>query len=142
MGSLAVMGGELGKRGITLVIEPVRFEETNNINRVDEGAELVRRLNHPSVKLLADFWHMRMVGEDISDIEQIGDVLMHTHIARKDGRVFPTVRDEDIYDEFFAALKTIGYKGRLSLEATTEDLDGDAPKSINLLRSMAAEYGL
>ncbi len=142
MKSLTVMGDAMGQRGITLIIEPVRFEETNHINRVDEGAALVRKLGHPHVRLLADFWHMRMVDEPVSDVEQVGDVLVHAHIARKDGRAFPTAREEDQYDSFFAALAKISYTGRLSIEADTKDLSGDAPKSLALLRALAADYGL
>ena len=142
MKSLTVMGDAMGSRGITLMIEPVRFEETTNINRVDDCAQLVRTLDHPHVRMLADFWHMRMIGEEMSDIEKAGDLLCHAHIARKDGRAFPMVKGEDIYEEFFAALAKIGYRGALSIEGDSKDPDHDAPKAAAFLRAMAAEFGL
>jgi sugar phosphate isomerase/epimerase len=59
-------------------------------------------------------------------------------MANPNGRVFPLAWDEFDYEPFFANLRRIGYEGRISVEASTQDLIGDAPKSIALLRRHAA----
>ena len=42
--------------------------------------------------------------------------------------------DEYDYAPFFAALRTIGYDKRISVEASTKDLGAEAPLAIALLR--------
>jgi D-psicose/D-tagatose/L-ribulose 3-epimerase len=55
-------------------------------------------------------------------------------MANPEGRVFPRNPKEYDYAGFFAALRTIGYDKRISVEASTKDLPTDAPSAIALLR--------
>jgi D-psicose/D-tagatose/L-ribulose 3-epimerase len=135
------IGDEAQKYGITLVVEPLTKNETNFINSVTHGLSIVEKTAHPAVKLLADFYHMRMEKEDIKDIRQTGDRLQHVHVAIGNGRGFPQKRDDDIFEEFFYALKDIGYKGMLSVEAISDNTETDAPGSLELMRQLAKEYG-
>lgn len=86
---------------------------------------------------MADFYHMRKESESMDDIIEAGEALVHTHIANSNGRVFPRESGEDDYESFFGALKKIGYKGRVSVEANTKDLGRDAPAALSLLRKLA-----
>lgn len=104
------------------------------INSVAEGACLVAAANHPSVKLLADYYHMALEGEPCSDIVRVGGVA-HTHIAAREGRLYPTVMEEGFAD-FFRALKASGYDGLLSVEGRTEDFAADAPAALKLLHQL------
>jgi len=58
-----LLGEKASKYGITVVIEPLNKDNTNLLNTVTEGIELVQQINHPNVKLLADFYHMRLENE-------------------------------------------------------------------------------
>ena len=109
---------------------------------VAEGERLAVRVGHPSVKLLADFYHMRLESEDMNTIIHAGSMLRHAHIANSDGRKYPRERSEDRYDDFFAALEAIGYQGMLSAEPMSGDLASEAPASLALLRQLAAEHSL
>ncbi len=140
--TLECVGNEAAKHGITAVIEPLNTRESNIINSVAEGQRLAIRVGHPSVKLLADFYHMRLESEDMENILRAGTMLRHAHIANSDGRRYPRERTEDRYDEFFAALATIGYKGMLSAEPWSGDLEAEAPGSLALFRRIAADHGL
>jgi sugar phosphate isomerase/epimerase len=51
-----ILGREASKYDITIVIEPLNKSETNIINSVAEGYKLAQQVNHPNVKLLADFY--------------------------------------------------------------------------------------
>lgn len=133
-----LLGNEAEKYGITIVIEPLNTGETNIINSVSEGLKLAQEVNHPNIRLLADFYHMRLENESMDSIIKSGAFLKHLHIANKTGRAYPLISEEDSYAEFFTALKEINYEGRLSIEGRTQQFDIDAPVSLKLLRDMAA----
>lgn len=52
---LGTLGDVAAKYGITVVVEPLQTKETNLINTVAEGIEIVKKVDRPNVKCLADF---------------------------------------------------------------------------------------
>lgn len=136
-GRLAATEGQ--KVGITIVLEPLRKQETNIINSVGEGLPLVAAINHPHFMILSDFYHLAEEHEDPAVLRKAGPMLKHTHVANPAGRVFPKNADEAAYAPFFANLAAIGYKGGMSIEARTTDLAADAPPAIALLRQLAKQ---
>ena len=122
------------EHGITLAVEPLRREETNIINSAAEGLQLVEAIGDPNFQLMIDFYHLASEREDPGIIVHAREHLRHLHIANPRGRVFPLSPGEFDYEPFFAALRTIGYDQRISVEASTQDLQGDAPGAIALLR--------
>ena len=138
--SFGVIGESAAKHGITVAIEPLNFSETNLINSVEEGIDFVKKLNIPSVKLLADFYHMRVVGEDMSVLYGAKDILVHTHIANYNGgRTYPSAFDEDEYGKFFSALHEIGYSGRISIEASADNPEKGAKTAFPVLEAFVRE---
>jgi sugar phosphate isomerase/epimerase len=125
---------EARAHGITVVIEPLRKQETNIINTAAEGLELVRAVNDPNFALLIDFYHLASENEDPSIVLTARDHIRHLHMANPQGRVFPLAWDEFDYGPFFEQLRRIGYAGRISVEASSRDLPGEAPRAIALLR--------
>jgi sugar phosphate isomerase/epimerase len=121
-------------KGITVAVEPLRREETNIINSAAEGLRLVEAVNDPGFQLMVDFYHLSSEHEDPGIIVRAGSHLRHVHMANPNGRVFPRSDDEYAYAPFFAALRSIAYDQRISVEASTTDLQADAPKAIALLR--------
>ena len=126
------------EHGITIVIEPLRRQETNIINTAREGLALVRAVDRPEIKLLVDFYHLAEEGEDPGVIAEAGSLVVHTHIANPAGRVYPLKPEEAAYGGFFANLCKSGYSGRMSVEASTKDFASDAPQSLALLRQALA----
>lgn len=107
---------ELGdKYNVTVVIEPLRKQETNFINTVREGLKIVKLVNHPNFKLLADFYHMACEDEDPEIIVEAGKDLYHCHIAEKAERTAPGVKGDD-FEPYLKSLKAINYDGSISLE--------------------------
>ena len=126
------------ENGITVVVEPLRRQETNIINSAREGLALVRAVDRPEIRLLVDYYHLMEEGESPDVIADAGPLLAHTHIANPKGRVFPLDADESPYAGFFSNLCKIGYAGRMSIEASTNDFPSQAPLSLAMLKNAVA----
>jgi D-psicose/D-tagatose/L-ribulose 3-epimerase len=83
---------------------------------------------------MIDYYHLASEHEDPAIIIRARDHLRHLHMANPNGRVFPLSQDEFAYEPFFATLRASGYDGRISIEASTQNLPSDAPRAIALLR--------
>jgi hydroxypyruvate isomerase len=86
-----------------------------------------------------DFYHLAFENEDPKVILDASDMIVHLQIADPAARTFP-VSDagEPRYQQFFDNLRRIGYRGRISIEANSEDVKKDAPASLHFLKRMGA----
>ena len=123
---LALLGE---KYDIVIVVEPLRKQETNLIHTVRQGTEIVRAVNHPNLRVLADFYHMMCEDEDAQAIVEAGDLLYHCHIAEKAERTAPGVKGDD-FTPYFKALKEINYKGSISLECNWKNFEEEVVQAI------------
>jgi sugar phosphate isomerase/epimerase len=128
------LGPEARKRGITIAIEPLRKEESNIINNLAEGLQLVKIVQDPNIQLNVDYYHLAMEREDPAMILKAKDYVRHVHTANPQGRVFPLQWEEYDYGPFYEALRSIGYDKEISIEASTKDFQHDAPEAIALIR--------
>lgn len=129
---------EASAAGITIAIEPLRRQESNIVNSAREGLELVKAIGHPNFELMVDFYHLASEKEDPAIVLEAGQHIRHLHTANPQGRVFPLSWEEFDYAPFFANVRKIGYDRRISVEASTKDLAGEAPRAIALLRKAFA----
>jgi len=138
--SFHMAGEEAAKAGITVAIEPLRDGECNVVNTLRDGLALMNLVAHDNVRLLADMYHMAKNGEDMRDVAMAGADLRHCHVACPEGRVYPMPGDGCDYTSFFAALREIGYTGRMTIEADgspSGDAATDLPISVCFLRELA-----
>ncbi|BCM89450.1 5-keto-L-gluconate epimerase [Abditibacteriota bacterium] len=121
--------------GVTVAIEPLNTKEDNLITSVQLGAEITRAIDRPSIRLLADFYHMNEDGEGVQSIVDANGLLRHTHVADL-GRVAPGFAREGEADfvAFFGALKSVGYDARCSFEGKTDDIARQAKPLLAHLR--------
>ena len=112
---LKLMGPLAEAQGVTVTVEQLRAEEVNFINRIGEGAEIIRAAGHPNIRLLADLYHMAVMGDTPADLKAAMDVVVHVEIAEKEGRTAPGVKGDD-FRPYFKALKESGYRGAISIE--------------------------
>jgi D-psicose/D-tagatose/L-ribulose 3-epimerase len=128
--------------GMLLGIEALRRPETNIINSVAEALKLAREVNHPKIRIIVDFYHLAFENEDPAVILGARDMIVHLQIADPRDRTFPTDEaGEPRYGQFFTNLRKIGYAGRISIEANSNDVEKDARASLAFLKRMAAKYG-
>ena len=100
-----------------------------------EGAGMVSRVNKPNFSLLADWYHMACNGESPDEVARIG-MISHVHIAQYEGRRFPGDASKEQLRPFFRNLKAIGYRGDISLEGHSNNLQKDAPEAVRVLREL------
>ncbi len=125
------------KHGVTVVIEPLNTGECNLINSLADGARAVEQAGHPSIRLLADTYHMAKESEPPSEIARHGGVIAHVHVAELEGRAWPGKSRED-GTPYYRALREAGYKGRMSLECKFDEMPNEAGKSMIFLRDQLA----
>jgi sugar phosphate isomerase/epimerase len=125
------------EHNLTVVIEPLRKEETNIINTASEGLRLAKAVAHKNVRLLIDFYHMTCENEHPDIILEAGnEYIKHIHIANPSGRIWPLSVTESEYKPFFDNLKKINYTAGISIEGRTDDLEKDAPISFDCLSAL------
>ncbi len=100
---------------ITVVVEQLQTKECNFINHIGEGAKLIRAVGHPHVRMLADLYHMAVMGDTPEDLKAAMDVVVHVEIAEKKTRSVPGVSGDD-FRPYFDVLWKSGYQGAISIE--------------------------
>ena len=114
------MGPLAEKHGVTVVVEQLRDTECNYINHIGEGAALIRAAGHPNIRLLADLYHMAVMGDSPADLKAAMDVVRHVEIAEKGARTYPGVAGDD-FRPFFRVLREAGYQGAINIEGKGVD---------------------
>lgn len=125
---LGMTGDIASKNRLTLAIEPLRHQESNILNTGAEALAMVRKVKHPNVRMIIDYYHMREENEDPQIVETARNEIVHIHFANPHGRVWPhDLGEDDHYAVFFEHLKKIGYSGGISIEGKGSfDQDGTA----------------
>lgn len=119
------------RHGTTIVLEPLRRNETPFLRQVADGARMAADIG-PGATVMGDFWHMALeetsfMGAFIS----AGKLLTHVHVAGLKERIIPGVHPEaDQYVDGFKGLKLIGYRGAVSFEGGWPRNAADPKKEI------------
>lgn len=130
------------RHGVTIVIEPVCRHDSNFIRSLAEGADIVEQVNQPSVRLLADFWHMIIEDEPPSEIVRYRDIIEHVHLSELGmDRGEPGRRGDDLR-AYLAALKEAGYEKGLVIESFWNDLARESRSGLQHLRAQMRDVGL
>ena len=101
---------------VAVVIEPLRPSESNIVQYVWQGLQIVDEVNSPRLRQLADIYHMMMGREPAESILRAGDKLLHCHVACNKTRFYPGTSDKAELVPYFDALHQIGYTGGVSCE--------------------------
>lgn len=137
---LNAAGEYAAQANIVLTLEALNRFECYLCNTMEQLANLVQRAGHPNVKAMFDTHHANIEEKKLPmAIKTIAPILRHVHISENDRG---TPGDGHIsFDETFAALAEIGYKGWLTIEAFTRN-DPNFANAINVWREYSKPWDM
>jgi sugar phosphate isomerase/epimerase len=104
--------------GVAIFLEPLNRYEAHLINRLEQAVAVCRRVG-PSVKVMADFFHMNIEETDIAaSIRAAGADIVYVHVA--DSNRLQPGRGHLDFRPGFGALKAVGYDGYLGIECQVD----------------------
>ena len=108
-----------GKQGIQICLEPLAPCYCNYINSMEEGMEIVDRINWSDIGLLGDFYNLEKAEEADEDMGRYMQRLLHVHISDDEGspwrRSYLKEEKAQIHQRRLGRLYENGYAGAVSL---------------------------
>ena len=103
------------EHGVRLALEPINRYETNLVNTVRQGLDLIEQVGAANLGLLLDTFHMNIEEPDIErSIGDAGPHIFHFHVADSN-RWYPGAGHLD-FGSILSALRATGYDGWVSGE--------------------------
>lgn len=133
--SLEPIAAHAAERGVALGLEPLNRFETSFVNLVEQGVEVVDRVDNPALGLLLDTFHMNIEEKAIGDaIRDAGRRIVHVHACEND-RGTPGSGHVP-WNEVAAALRDIDYRGPIVIETFNPDIHSIA-RAVSIWRPFA-----
>lgn len=121
--NLNAAGRAVAEIGGTVLLEPVSGAEAYPVKTAQDALDIIAKLDVDNVKLLADFYHMSVNGDDVAKVidEHAGD-FGHVQIADSPGRGEPGTGELPL-SQWISAAEDGGYNGWIGLEYKTSAED-------------------
>lgn len=114
-GSLEILAIEAAGRNIQIGIEPLIRYETHLLNTLAGAVEIAKRVAHPSIKIVADFFHMNVEETDMeATLKDFNDWIGLVHLS--DSNRLNPGRGHLNLRSCIQTLKHSGYDGVLALD--------------------------
>ncbi len=115
---LKEMAAYAEEKGVKLAFEPLNRFETDLVNIVDQGLQLIDDVGAPNLGLHLDTFHMHLEEKDsAAAIRRAGDRIFYFHACENDRGVPGT--GQVMWKEVFKALNEVGYNGSIVIESFT-----------------------
>ena len=102
--------------GVLLLLEPLNRYEDHMVNALAQGADLVRGVGSPHLRLLADTYHMNIEEENLcAALREAAPVLGAVHLS--DSNRFQPGAGHVPFGDVLRTLHDIGFAGTLSVES-------------------------
>jgi sugar phosphate isomerase/epimerase len=100
---------------VTLILEPVNRYETDFINSVPEGVQLMQRIDRPTMQLMPDVFHMNIEDKTVGpELAKYINFINYIHLADSN-RLAPGQGHLD-FPGIFREIQMAGYDGWVSVE--------------------------
>jgi len=132
------------KKSVRLAVEPLNRYENELVNNAAQGLEFIREVDHPSLGLLLDTFHVNI--EESSWTEPFrmlmeAGKLWHVHLG--DNNRLPPGKGMIDFRAIVQTLQEIGYTDYLSAELLAKpDPDSAARDTLEYMRSILASLGM
>ncbi len=127
-------------KNVKIALETVTIMQTNFINTLEEGMELVEAVNHPNFKLMMDVFHLNLEEKDLFEsIKRYCNQTIHVHLADNNRR-YPGHCGMD-FDKVIKTFFECGYDNDFSVEVfQIPNQELAARGAITHLKPMFTEY--
>jgi len=123
--TLRGLGEYAADRGVMLGVETLNRFETSFLNTTAQALELIDRVDHPSVGLALDVFHLGIEEKHVGDaLRAAGDRLVHLQVAEND-RGTPGTGSLP-WQDIAKALREVGYTGRVVIETFSDRVEAIA----------------
>ena len=123
--SLIYLDGIAEETGTTIFLEPLNRYQDHMINTLADARRYIEENSLKNVKIIADFYHMNIEEDDISEaLHQNRDLVGHIHLA-DNHRYQPGSGSLD-FKKHFNQLREDGYNGYLTIECRVRGNDPEA----------------
>ncbi|MDD4082061.1 MAG: sugar phosphate isomerase/epimerase family protein [Sphaerochaetaceae bacterium] len=127
------IGPKAAQNNIHILIEPMSYSAGNVINTILEADEIVKKTNHPNVKLMIDLLHMQNNNEAVDTILDVLVDVEHIHVSELE-RGLPSEKMNPFLLKAFKLLRKNGYNNTVSYE-TVSGSSKEMAKALNLLKT-------
>lgn len=125
--SLKACAAHAEEKGVILLIEPINRYETNVVNTLAEGLDLITEIGLSSLRLLADTFHMNIEEADITEaLRAASSFLRYVHLADSN-RLAPGWGHLD-FRKILGCLESLHYTGPLGIEVLPKPDDQSAAR--------------
>jgi D-psicose/D-tagatose/L-ribulose 3-epimerase len=122
---LRSLGEYAADRGVRLGVETLNRFETSFLNTTEQALQLIERVDHPSVGLTLDLFHLGIEEKNIGDaLRAAGQHLVHVQVAENDRGTPGT--GQLAWHDAAAALHEIDYRGRVVIETFSDRVEAIA----------------
>jgi sugar phosphate isomerase/epimerase len=130
--------------GIRIALEPYSGENLL-FRRYLEGLAFARQVNRPEIGLMADLNYFIALNQDLEDVAQAPEMLLHAHVAGEGAQ--PGVGNlAEYHTRFFRVLRSIGYEATVSAACPWKSTTGgrmnlreETAKSLRYLQRLRDE---
>lgn len=114
-GSIREVADYAGEKGVTLALEAINRYETFLASNLTLLKKLMEEIGHPSVKMMADLFHMNLEERSIeASLRMVAPSLVHVHVA--DNTREPAGFGRTDFLSAFKTLRQVGYRGAVAME--------------------------
>lgn len=107
--------------GQEIALESLNRFETDLINNTKELMQLIEDINHPRAKVLLDSFHLSIEEKSMEEAVLLaGDKLIHVQVSENHRGIPGTGQTH--WDSFKKGLEAVGYKGCISIESFTPNV--------------------
>ncbi len=136
---LAAVADHAKARKVKILLEPLSSDQTDVVNTLAEAMEIVKTVDHPSIRTMFDFHNTADETEphDVL-IKKYFDNIRHIHVQEMDGDYLGTGTAVNDYVKAFQTMKDMNYKGWVSLEVFNFEPEGTviAEESMKILKKI------
>jgi hydroxypyruvate isomerase len=130
------------KYNVTLIVEPLNTKVNHKgyfLNSCVAGLELMKKVNHPNLRLLFDIYHEQVeLGNVIRTMQAAMPFVKVFHIADNPGRNEPGTGEMN-YDNIYKVIAKAGYEGYVTMEyIPTKDQVQSLTTAVNEMRKSLA----